>query len=347
MRFAAPFLFLAGLSASMAFPFLDAGDAREGPSMVIVQPGYPGSTEDARGFVAELCAHVGRKADLAGLAGAYHNEEKPALAAIEKERPAFGVVSVGFYLEHRKELGLQALLQTKPRDTFVVVARAGDVKGLEGLKGESVAGGPLHERKFLERIVFWGKADVSAWSLQPTLRASRALRDLVDRKKHRAVILVGRDHRALSPLYPGKTLEKLHESEYYPPAFLVAFRARGAGKADPGPAPSGDRPPGDAARGDGKGGGDGRGSPDPEKPGTEELKTKNRGEPRSAAPENARPQALSEETLRKVQRAFAGLAQDPAGKGILETMGAEGFEEIPAEWLHDLEGRYDAADEKK
>lgn len=344
MRSAAPFLFLAGLSASMAFSFLDAADA---PAMVIVQPGYPGSTEDARGFMAELSAHVARKAELAGLTGAYHNEEKAALLAIEKDRPSFGVVSVGFYLGHRKELGLQALLQTKPTDSFVVVVRAGDVKGLEGLKGEPVAGGPLHERKFLERIIFRGKADISTWNLQPTLRASRALRDMLDRKKHRAVVLMGRDHRALSPLYPGKTLEKLHESEYYPPAFLVAFCARGAGKADPGAAPSGDRPPGDADRGDGKGGGDGQGSPDPAKPGTEESKTKNRGEPRPAATENARPQALSEETLRKVQRAFAGLAQDPAGKGILETMGAEGFEEIPAKWLRDLEGRYDAADEKK
>ncbi|MBI4601226.1 MAG: hypothetical protein HY721_04615 [Planctomycetes bacterium] len=263
----------------------------EGPRMVIVQPGYPGSTKDAEGFLRRLSGYVEEKAGLRGLSGEYHNEEEPALKAVKGEgpgaagrRPLFGVVSLGFYLKHRAALGLRPLLEAKPKDSFVLVTRAGDVKDLEGLKGQPVAGGPLHERDFLERIALRGKADPSSWDLKPTLRTSRTLRDLADRKKHRAVVLTGRDYRAFGELYRTKNLEKIWESEYYPPALLVAF---------------------------------------------------------GAGPEAAGPTAGGEEALERVKRAFSGLPRDPRGKEILETMAAEGFDEVPKVWLKEVEGRYD------
>ncbi len=279
-----------------------------GPRMVIIQPGYPGSTRDAEGFVGRLSAYVAERAGLAGLSGEYHNEEKAALAAVGRLKPAFGVVSLGFYLEHRAALGLKPLLASKPRDNFVLVARSGELKDLSALKGQPVAGGPLYERPFLERIAFAGKADVAGWDAKPVLHASRALRDLVDRKKYAAVVLTGRDYRTLSRLYQTKTLEKVLESEYYPPAFLVAFGTRPRGPANGKPA---------------------KVVPAPGKPSEENS------------------EELSGETAKKVERTFSGLAGDPKGKEILETMGAEGFEEIRSGWSRELEGRYDARSEEK
>jgi hypothetical protein len=283
------------------------------PRLIIVQPGYPGSTRDARSFIATLCEHLDAKAALKGLAGEYHNEEKEALRAIERDRPAFGMVSLGFYLEHRQALGLTARLQSKPKDRIVVVARGGDLKGPGDLKGQPVAGGPLHEKRFLERIAFRGKADVASWDAQPTLHASRALRDLVQRKKHRAVVLTGRDLSALGELYSGKTLEKVVESDYYPPALVVAFAragAQGAGEKEKS-AKETERAPGGAG-----------------------------GEPAPGRP-------LSTEELEKVLRALSGLPGDPQGKEILEAMGAEGFEDLPRGWLEEMERSYDAYPEKK
>jgi hypothetical protein len=170
------------------------------PRMVIVQPGYPGSTQDAEGFMASLTEHLAAKAGLQGLAGEYHNQPRSGLRAIERDRPAFGMVSLGFYLEHRKALGLRAFLRSKPPDRIVLVARGGDVKDPAALGGEPVAGGPLHEKPFLERIAFAGKADVASWEAKPTVQASRALRDLVQRKTYRAVVITGRDLEALGQL---------------------------------------------------------------------------------------------------------------------------------------------------
>ena len=138
------------------------------------------------------------------------------------------------------------------------------------------------------------------------------MRDLVDRKKYAAVVLAGRDYRTLSQLYQTKTLEKVLESEYYPPAFLVAFGMKPRGPANKEPA---------------------KAVPAPGKP----------SEENSEKPS----EELSGETAKKVERAFSGLAGDSKGKEILETMGAEGFEEIRSGWLKELEGRYDARSEEK
>lgn len=199
--------------------------AADPPRMIIIQPGYPGSTRDAEGFMGQLSAYLEGKGGLQGLSGEYHNEEKLALSALGEKKVSFGLVSLGFYLAHREKLGLRALLESKPKDNFVVVARVGDVKDPASLTGQPVAGGPLQEAPFLERIALQGKASVASWDQKPVLFASRALRDLVERKKYAAVVLTGRDHAAFKELY-AKTLEKILESDYYPASLLVAFDAR-------------------------------------------------------------------------------------------------------------------------
>ena len=283
---------------------------------MIIQPGYPGTAKDAQGFLETLSAHVSEKAGVPGLSGAYHNEIAPALEAIARERPSFGVVSLGFYLAERGRLGLVPRLAARPKDRFIIVARVDDVKDPAALKGEPVAGGPLHEKEFLDRIVF-PKAGVSGWDARPTLHASRALRDLA-RKKHRAVVLTGRDHDALVPLQPGKTLEKMAESDYYPPALVVSFDpAKAAGgevKTEKEESSAGKGHSGKTAKRDSSAG--------------------------SSSEENAR---LDPGALEKVVRTFSGLSGDPRGKEILDTMGIDGFEEISGKWLEELERRFDAA----
>lgn len=284
--------------------------AADPPRMVIIQPGYPGSTKDAESFVGQLSEHLERKAGLQGLSGEYHNDAKRALTFLQEKNVSFGLVSLGFYLEHRQELGLRALLQSKPKDNFVIVSRMGELKDISALGGQPVAGGPLQEATFLEKVAFQGKAKVASWDSKPVLFASRALRDLVERKKYSALVLTGRDYTAFKELY-AKTLEKIAESDYYPPAFLVAFHREET-----------------------------RRNEKREVDGTK----KDPVEKHSA---ESGPQLLPDEVLKRVVRAFSGLSEDPRGKEILKTMGAEGFEEVHADWLKELEGKYDAKVETK
>ena len=329
-------------SALLLFALLGAGSSpaadRAPPRFVIIQPGYPGSTQDAKNFITTLSEYLDARAGLKGLTGEYHNEVKSGLRAIKEDRPAFGMVSIGFYLEHRKALGLVARLQARPKDRILLVARGGDVKDLAALKGEPVAGGPLHEKAFLERIAFAGKADVASWNAQPTLQASRALRDLAQGKKYRAVVLTGRDFEALGALYSGKTLEKIAESDYYPPALVVAFAGAGdAGK------PGAKEPAGKAGVGKEE-------NPAREKAEAgKEAKSTGKETERASGSVGTEPEAggpLSPEELEKVLGALSGLPGDPQGKEILEVMGAEAFEDLPKGWLEEMEGRFDAPEKK-
>jgi hypothetical protein len=339
-----------GIWFSLLAPLLSAPFEGVPPRFVIVQPGYPGTTKDAEEFVGTLAAYVDGKAGLTGLAGEYHNDEKGALQAIEKLQPPFGIVSLGFYLAHRRDLGLKPLLQSEPKDNFVILARPGEVKDPSELKGKAVAGPTLQELPFLQRVVFRGKADVASWDSKIMPHASRTVRDLVDKKKHQAAVLTGRDYGSLKKLYPAKSLEKIAESEYYPPALLVAFHAR----PTEGPASSGSRSvapqggPGTSGA-DRAGGEPGGRESKPKAEGSPEAEGDSKKEPVPPVGEGPRvsPRPPSAEVLEKVVQAFAGLPKDPRGKEILATMGAEGFTEIPAGWLEKVEGNYDAEESKK
>lgn len=296
--------------------------AESPPTMIIVQPGYPGSTDLAGPFMKKLTDYLGDRAGLEGLDGVYHNKEKDALEAIATKKPGFGVVSLPFYLEYRKRFQMKAFLRVKPGDNFVVVVGEGTVEKPSELAGEVVTGGPLHEAAFLERIAFRGKAEVASWKQRPTTLGIRAARNLVralerDRKPtSSAVVMTGREYRTLQELPYAKSLEKILESDYYPPAVVVAFHAW--------PAPAGEEA----------------------SPAATEKKEEQDVDRVEEAPQTA-SRALADGAVESVVRAFSKLSEDPEGKEILEEMGAEGFEKIPADWLKDLERRYDVESEEK
>lgn len=288
----------------------EPAEASRVPWMAIVQPGYPGSTAEAERFMAQFTKYVGEASGLSGLGGAYYNDAKKALAAIAERDPPFGLVSLGFYLEHRKTLGLEPLAAARPWDNFLLLAPPGAEPSK--LAGKTVAGGPLHEAKFLERIAFRDKAPVSAWGAAPTY-AARALRETrrtwepkageKARGRYDAAVLTGRDYKGLKGLDVAKGLAVVLESEKYPPSLLVAFGARPAGAGG-----------GGAERA----GGEGRAKP-----------------------------ALSSQELDKVVQAFLDFPKTPAGRDLLREMGAEGFDRIDREWLAKMEVLYDAEPEKK
>jgi hypothetical protein len=128
--------------------------------------------------------------------------------------------------------------------------------------------------------------------------------------------MTGREYRSLQELPYAKSLEKILESDYYPPAVVVTFHAW--------PAPAGEGASSAAA---------------------EKKEEQDVGGDEEAP--QAASRALPDGVVESVVRAFSRLAEDPTGKEILEEMGAEGFEKIPADWLKDLEGRYDVESEEK
>jgi len=210
------FFFSATLSASEDSNYL-----------LILQPGYPGSTKDAVGFVSQLCKAVTKLGGVSIGGGEYHNREKRGLETVELKKPAVGIFSLGMYLKHKKPLGLQALLVSDPERPYYVVARKGAFRDLQALKGKKVTGTPLTEPEFFERVLFSsggaaGASPVSGWQTRAARSCTKGLRDL-RRQRTDAVVLNGREYVGFLGKKKLDGLEAFHETRNFPLAVVVTI----------------------------------------------------------------------------------------------------------------------------
>jgi hypothetical protein len=241
MQYLAPFLAALLVSVPLA-----AAETVSADRYVIVQPGYPGSTAEAESFVTDLAAAIAKGGGPQGLKGAYYNETKEALEAIRAKKPFFGIVSLGFYLQHRQDLALAPILESLPPDRFYLAAKKGAPVNLNGLAGQVVEGTAFSEKEFVERLLFGpgagggpvstgaaekgadapvpGKpvADVAAWKAQSTSGFSKGVRD-VSKGKAAAVLLTERELRAMKETTAGKELDAFYRTEALPTAIVVSF----------------------------------------------------------------------------------------------------------------------------
>ncbi len=211
------------LAVAVGAPLL-AGSER----LVIVQPGYPGSTEEAREFVAGLVKFVGEHGGPSIAAGEYHNTEKGALEAIRRDRPTLGIVSLAFYLEHADALGLEPVLSSRPDEPFHIAVKSGRYTDLADLAGKTVTGTPLVEDRLVRRLLMAG-ADgkpvtptFATWKLEPVKYFSKGIRD-VTRDRKDAVILSHREYRGMKRLRSARELSVIHTTPAFPTAVVVTI----------------------------------------------------------------------------------------------------------------------------
>jgi ABC transporter, phosphonate, periplasmic substrate-binding protein len=231
----------------------------EETTFIIVQPGYPGSTTEASSFVADLSRAISAGGGPKDLRGEYHNSVDDALKAIAASHPAFGVVSLGFYLSHKGDLKLEALLESQPPEPLYLARKKGEDVTLSNLAGKTVVGTPFQEPEFIARVVFGpgagggpppagagpekkaeGRkgaaagpgatgqpaADAQKWKIEPSQSFSKAVRD-VARGKAQAVLLTKREKTNMEELTAGKELEVFWQSEPLPISIVVAFENGG------------------------------------------------------------------------------------------------------------------------
>ena len=202
-------------------------------SLAVIQPGRPGSPRAAEGFLLRLADYLNTSTNLPKPALGYQNDPAEALKELDKHLPAVGIVSLGFYLEYAERFGMRPMLEAYPLEKYVLVASEGTVKNAADLDGKVVMGGPLYEPKFVSRILFPPRAKAAAalagwqgtgsWLPKPTTKVSSALYQL-SKNRVQAVLLHGKQYESMKKLGRLKKVEKVIESEYYPPAVIVAFR---------------------------------------------------------------------------------------------------------------------------
>lgn len=135
--------------------------AAAGPRLVFVKPGGPGSTEKAQQVMDDFAAALG----IEGAAATYFNETEAALAFIDEQQPAFGIVSLDFFLSQRKKLKLEPLALTRPggRTTqrWSLLVPADSTLTLDGLAGKRVAGTGLGDDRFVSAVLLGGRYDAA------------------------------------------------------------------------------------------------------------------------------------------------------------------------------------------
>jgi hypothetical protein len=192
----------------------------------IIQPGQPGSAEEARPVMEALAAYLQQK--LGGevaISGTYFNQTEQALTAIERSTPRWGIVSLGFFVENGGRFAMQPIASTRPAGKtherwYLMVARggAGTWRQLSG----SVLGTMLFQQQSASRLMFATSREDLPFALEGTASPLRALREVAGGKKA-GVILDQSQYQALQALPLFGKLEVLHRSEPLPTAPVVWF----------------------------------------------------------------------------------------------------------------------------
>lgn len=221
---------IAAFVATLAvLALLPATAPAKGRSLVLCYPGGSVKSRDAKPSTEQMLRLLeklgGWPANTFGSAFTTDAAECDRLMA---PKPDFAIVSLAYYLDHPAD-GLVPLVQPKIRgkttDTWRLMVRKGSYGSLEALKGKSLGGSLLSEPRFVDRLVFKGRAVLADFETRPTTQALKALRALNDRELE-SVLVSDPQFRSLPSLPFAGELEAVFTSDPIPLMGVVADEAR-------------------------------------------------------------------------------------------------------------------------
>lgn len=193
---------------------------------VIIQPGQPGTSEDAQPVMDAFASYVQDKLGQGvTVHGHYFNQIDPAEAFLASNRPGWGIVQLGYYLAHVDNTCMTPLASTLPggadSDIWRLVVAKDGPEQWQALQG-TVSGTMLFEPSIAARLLF-GKSEAELpFVLAGTSRPLRALRGVL-RGKGGAVVLDKPQYDAVQALSLASKLKVLTTSEPLPTSAVVAF----------------------------------------------------------------------------------------------------------------------------
>jgi hypothetical protein len=154
--------------------------ASGGHDFVVIQPGQPGTAQDAQPVMDSLAAYLRGKTGSTMIgSGHYFNELGQALAIVDHNPPLWGIVSLGFYLENASRLHLTPIASTRPgggeKEAWALLTRKDGPSQWNLLRG-SVRGTMLFNKGAASCILFGIKPDGLAFQLTGTFQPLRSLR---------------------------------------------------------------------------------------------------------------------------------------------------------------------------
>lgn len=200
--------------------------AADNLDFAVIQPGQPGSPEEARPVMDALAAYIQKKTGVGiPVRGIYFNQIDPALDFLHHKRPLWGIVGLGFYSRHAATFGMVSIAATRPsghaRDAWRVVASKEGPDDWKGLRG-AVLGNMLFEKDAAACLLFGMRVEELSFSLQGTFEPLRAVRNVV-RGKAPAAVLDQVQYAAIQEMPLAKEIKVLYVREDLPTSPVVWF----------------------------------------------------------------------------------------------------------------------------
>ena len=192
----------------------------------VIQPGQPGTPEEAQPVMDELAVYVGeRLGTRSPLRGIYFNDLKEALAFVDSTPPKWAIVSLDFYAEEANRLDLTPIASTRPsgfeQDIWRLVVHRDTPDGWQTVRGK-VWGTMLFNRRAAACLAFGCSPGALPFALVGTFRPLKALRATA-RKKGAGVLLDRMQYEAMKSLPLASEIKIIHTSAELPTSPVVSF----------------------------------------------------------------------------------------------------------------------------
>lgn len=200
---------------------------------VIIQPGQPGSQEEAQPVLDAFGSYVQKKMGVKSpVKGRYFNELKEALGCLETVSFAWGIVSLPFYVAHGPRHQMKPLASTRPggydKDIWRLAVALDVPEDWRRLKGV-VSGTMLHEAEAAACILFAVTPRTLSFTLTGTRQPLSAVRQVL-RGKSTGVVLDRAQYEALQAMDLARSIKVTHQSAELPHSPVVWLgRADGRG----------------------------------------------------------------------------------------------------------------------
>ena len=190
------------------------------------------ATRHMKPFIRHLEKKAGWKAN--SVKGKYINSMSTCLSYINANKPDFGVLSQGVYLKMRRKWGLTVLGRVDmPRGAgrrLYLVVQKGKHSSLADLKGTTLKSNHVAETKFVSKVVFKGKIDVTKhFKIRTTSSPLRGFKS-VYRGRAEATLVNDDELKLMRKRKEGKKLKVILSSPRLPGTPVVAFRGNASSK---------------------------------------------------------------------------------------------------------------------
>lgn len=211
--------------------FIQAGAHAAGGSLdfVIIQPGQPGTPEEAQPVMDSFAAYVREKLDAkVEVTGCYFNDLEEAMDFMKGERPQWGIVSLGFYADHAADFQMTPIASTCPggfsKDILRLAVSREAPDSWHSLQG-TVSGTMLFVPDVAACELFASPLDKLPFKLTGTYQPLRSLRS-ASKGQLAGVVLDRLQYRSMQSLSVAGTVKIIVTSKELPTSPVVWFGPR-------------------------------------------------------------------------------------------------------------------------